>query len=174
MSISVPEKNWFRPAEGAERLWVGLALVWCIVMFVVMSFWHIKGKQNSTGEAYSVEPQRFSERVDLFVKTNSVGAEKGIPIVQPSPGGDAYLLGKMWTWYPILKLKAGQEYRIHISSSDLQHGFSLQPLNMNFQIMPGYDHVLTMTPAAPGEYPILCNEFCGIGHHNMVGKIIVE
>ena len=50
MSITVPEKNWFRPAEGAERLWVGLALVWCIVMFVVMSFWHIKGKQNSTGE----------------------------------------------------------------------------------------------------------------------------
>ena len=77
MSITVPEKNWFRPAEGAERLWVGLALVWCIVMFVVMSFWHIKGKQNSTGEAYSVEPQRFSERVDLFVVRAGFGEVVG-------------------------------------------------------------------------------------------------
>ena len=36
-------------------------------------------------------------------------------------------------------------YRVHMSSMDLQHGFSLQPLNMNFQISPGYDHVLTIT-----------------------------
>ena len=47
-------------------------------------------------------------------------------------------------------------------------------MNMNFQVVPGYDHVLTIKPTAPGEYPIICNEFCGIGHQQMVGKIIVE
>ena len=61
-----------------------------------------------------------------------------------------------------------------MSSVDFQHGFSLQPMNMNFQVIPGYDHVLTLTPTAPGIYPIVCNEFCGVGHHTMVGKIIVE
>src|SRR4030095_5129456 len=58
--------------------------------------------------------------------------------------------------------------------ADFQHGFSLQPMNMNFQVVPGYDHVLTIKPQAPGTYPIVCNEFCGIGHQNMVGKIIVD
>ena len=57
----------------------------------------------------------------------------------------------MWTWYPVLKLKKGQTYRLHISSLDLQHGFSLQPLNMNFQVLPGYDHVLTLTPTSSGR-----------------------
>ena len=113
-------------------------------------------------------------RVNKFVETNTVGNESGIPIVEVEPGGDGYMLGQMWRWYPILKLKKGQEYRIHLSSVDLNHGFGVLPLNMNFHVLPGYDHVLTLTPTRAGDYQIICNEFCGIGHHLMTGKIIVE
>ena len=28
-------------------------------------------------------------------------------------------------------------------------------------------------PTNPGKYSILCNEYCGIGHHTMTGKIYV-
>ena len=31
----------------------------------------------------------------------------------------------------------------------------------------------TVTPTASGDFRILCNEFCGIGHHTMVGRVIV-
>ena len=108
------------------------------------------------------------------MRTNTERTHHGIPVVEPAPGGDAYLQASMWRWYPVLKLREGQTYRLHISSLDLNHGFSLLPMNMNFQVLPGYDHVLTIKPQAPGTYPIVCNEFCGIGHQNMVGKIIVE
>ncbi len=174
MSIKVPESDWFKPPTGSERLWVGVALVWCIVMFLAMPYWHFKGKQNSTGESYAVTPAEFMERVNRFVETNKVGEENGIPIVEPSPGGDAYMVGQMWRWYPILKLKEGQTYRLHISSVDLQHGFSVLPININFQALPGYDHVLTLTPTSKGVFQVICNEFCGIGHHLMTGRIIVE
>jgi cytochrome c oxidase subunit II len=174
MSISQPSSDWFKPPTGAERTWVGIALVWCLIMFLMMPYWHFRGKQNSTGESYRVAPADFDARVETFVKTNKVGEDNGVPIVEPAPGGDAYLRAQMWSWYPILKLKQGQEYRIHISSMDLQHGFSLQPMNMNFQILPGYDHVLTITPTSSGDFRVICNEFCGIGHHLMTGKIIVE
>lgn len=174
MSYRTPPKDWFKAPAGYERLWIGLALVWCLVMFAMMPYWHFFGKQNSTGESYSVEPSEFVERTMSFAEANKVGEEKGTPVVEPPPGGDAYLLGRMWSWYPILKLRKGETYRLHVSSSDLQHGFSLQPTNMNFQVMPGYDHVLTITPDQTGEFTIVCNEFCGIGHHNMIGKIIVE
>lgn len=174
MSVFIPAKDWFRAPRGIEAAWIGIALTWCLIMFIAMPFWHFKGKQASTGEAYTVTPAAFVSRVDRFVASYTVGKEGDVPIVQPPPGGDAYLLGKMWNWYPILKLKAGQTYRLHISSADLQHGFSLHPINMNFQILPGYDHVLTITPTRKGSYPVICNEFCGIGHHLMVGKIIVE
>lgn len=174
MSIFIPEKDWFKAPEGAERAWVGIALIWCIIMFIMMPYWHFKGKQNSTGEAYRVAPTDFIARVDKFVESYKVGEENGIPIVEPPPGSDIYLLGRMWQWYPIIKLKKGMEYRLHVSSLDLQHGFSLLPVNMNFQILPGYDHVLTITPTISGVHSIICNEFCGIGHHLMTGKFIVE
>lgn len=174
MSLSIPEKNWFHAPVGAERLWVGLALLWCFVMSLMMPWWHFRGKQNSRGEAYSVTPAAFLERTNKFVESSKVGDLNGVPIAAPAPGTDAYIVARMWSWYPVLKLRKGETYRIHLSSMDLQHGFSLQPLNMNFQIMPGYDHLLTMTPTSSGEFTIVCNEFCGIGHDLMIGKILVE
>ena len=39
---------------------------------------------------------------------------------------------------------------------------------------PGYEHVITLTPTEAGEFGIICNEFCGIGHHTMTGKIYVK
>lgn len=33
--------------------------------------------------------------------------------------------------------------------------------------------MITLTPTEAGEFGIVCNEFCGIGHHMMTGKIYV-
>jgi len=174
MSIYNPPADWLKPPTGMERLWVGLALTWCIIMFIAMPYWHFFGKQNPTGEAYRVAPADYAVRVQQFVEAHQVDTQKGVPVVEIPPGGDGYLLARMWQWYPIIKMKKGQTYRLHISSLDLQHGFSLQPLNMNFQILPGYDHVLTLTPTSAGVFQVICNEFCGIGHHTMTGRIVVD
>ena len=183
MSLSPLTKPWFHAPAGHEKIWLGCAILWCFVMSLMMPYWHFRGKQNSTGEAYTVKPNDYFARVDKFVTANKVGTYKSangnpfmgeLPLVEPPAGGDAYLLGRMWQWYPVLRLRMGETYRLHLSSLDLQHGFSLQPLNMNFQVLPGYDHVLTLTPTSKGEFTIVCNEFCGAGHHAMSGKIIVE
>lgn len=174
MSLAIPDKDWYKAPEGAEKLWIGLALIWCMVMSVMMPYWHFRGKQNSRGEAYSVTPADFMARTTTFVESGTVGDWNGIPIVEPPPGGEAYIAAQMWIWYPALKLRLGETYRVHLSAIDLNHGFSLQPLNMNFQVIPGYDHILTITPTSTGEFTIVCNEFCGIGHDKMIGKIFVE
>jgi cytochrome c oxidase subunit 2 len=54
------------------------------------------------------------------------------------------------------------------------HGFSLYPMSTNFMVVPNYDYVITITPTETGDYHVVCNEFCGLGHQMMVGKIIVE
>lgn len=183
MSLRPLTAPWFHGPAGHEKIWLGCAILWCFVMSLMMPYWHFRGKQNSTGEAYTVKPDAFLERTQKFVEANRVGTFKNpianalaaeLPIVEPPPGGDAYLIGRMWQWYPALRLRVGETYRIHLSALDLQHGFSLQPLNMNFQAVPGYDHVLTLTPTSKGEFTIVCNEFCGIGHSSMTGKIFVE
>jgi cytochrome c oxidase subunit 2 len=74
----------------------------------------------------------------------------------------------------VLKLKTNTEYILHLSSLDLNHGFNLYPLNINFQIVPGYDYGLRIRTSEAGDYRVICNEFCGVGHHLMVGRVIVE
>jgi cytochrome c oxidase subunit 2 len=49
----------------------------------------------------------------------------------------------------------------------------LQPTNINIQVHPNYEMVLTITPNETGVFGVVCNEFCGIGHHLMVGRIYV-
>jgi cytochrome c oxidase subunit II len=168
-----PKGIWWKPAHKAEKVWFGIAFAWCMVLFAMMPLWHIKGGQNPSGIRAKVDPQAFAARTYEFIETYQVGEENGYPIVEPPPGSDIYLLGRMWNWTPILKLKKGAEYTLHLSSLDLNHGFALYPININFQVVPGYDYGLKVTPTEAGDFRIVCNEFCGIGHHLMLGKVIV-
>ena len=165
---------WSTPVGKQEVIWIGIALIWCLIMFLMMPYWHIYGKQNLSNEAYQTTPEKFQARVDAMVAQYKVGDEAGIPIVKPPAGSDVYMLGRLWQWYPILQLEKNQSYRLHLSSLDWNHGFSLQPVNINLQIVPGYEMVLTVAPDQAGEFTVVCNEFCGIGHHLMLGKIYVE
>ncbi len=178
MSLTPPSERlwWKEPIERVELLWVGLALLWALIMFVMMPYWHIYGKQNLSNEAYRTTPEQFSKKVDAMVEKYTVRKEtaRGYPVVAPPAGSDVYLLGRLWEWYPILELEKGKQYRLHLTSMDWQHGFSLQPENINVQVIPGYEMVITMTPNKTGEFAIVCNEYCGINHHKMIGRIYVK
>jgi cytochrome c oxidase subunit 2 len=173
-AIVAPQGVWWKPAGKQEKVWIIIAFVWCMILFAMMPFWHIKGGQNPSGIRSRVEPGAFAERVARFIADYQVGEESGFPVVKPPAGSDIYLQATMWKWTPVLVLEEGASYTLHISSLDVNHGFSLYPANVNFQIVPGYDYGLRITPNSSGDYKIFCNEFCGINHHTMLGKVIVE
>lgn len=169
-----PKGVWWLPAGPQERRWIKLSFAWCMVLFAMMPLWHLKGGQNPSGIRSTVAPADFVARTERFISEYKVGEEKGFPVVEPPPGADVYLLARMWQWTPVLKLKKDVEYTLHLSSADVNHGFSLFPINVNIQVIPGYDYALRVTPNKAGDFRVICNEFCGIGHHIMIGKVIVE
>ncbi len=175
MAIHSPENRiwWKEPIHGIELAWIVIAFVWGLFMFFMMIWWHGAGQQNVSNEAYRTTPERFTAQAQLMIDQYTVREVEGLPVVAPPPGSDVFLIARLWQWYPLLELKKNESYRLHIASVDWQHGFSLQPVNINLQIHPGYDMVVTVTPDRSGEYTIVCNEFCGIGHHMMTGKIFV-
>jgi cytochrome c oxidase subunit 2 len=176
-SLSPPVKKiwWNEPIHKSELMWISLVFVWGMVMTFMMPYWHVMGKQNLGNETYKTSAKVYQETVQAFVDKYEVRKEgpRNYPVVAPPAGGDVYMLARLWEWWPILELKKGETYRFHLSSLDWQHGFSLQPANINIQVVPGYEHVFTLTPNASGEYSVICNEYCGIGHHLMIGKILV-
>ncbi len=179
MAISPPEQRiwWNQKVERGELVWIALAFLWGLIMFCMMVYWHIYGKQNLSGEVYRIDPSVYEQKVEAFAEKYKVRDEAGrtdsLPVAKAPPGSDIYMLARLWQWWPILELQKGQTYRLHLSSLDWQHGFSLQPVNINIQVHPGLEHIITLTPTEAGDYSVVCNEFCGIGHHTMVGRIHV-
>jgi cytochrome c oxidase subunit 2 len=177
MAIHPPEDRiwWKQPLDLMELTWIAIAFLWGVVMFATMIYWHMTGQQNLSNEAYRTDAGVFAAKAEAMTAEYTVREEgtTGIPVVHPPAGSDVYLIARLWEWWPVLELEKDQSYRLHLSSMDWQHGFSLQPTNINIQVQPGYEMVLTITPSEAGEFSVVCNEYCGIGHHIMVGKIYV-
>ncbi len=176
-SILPPARRvwWKEPVEKIELVWIGLAFVWSLILFFMMPYWHVFGKQNLSNEAYRISPQQFQAKTQAMVDQYTVRTEtdQNVPVVHPPPGSDVYLISRLWSWWPILELEKNQSYRLHLSAMDYQHGFSLQPENVNLQLVPGYSMVVTVTPNKTGQFAVVCNEYCGIGHHQMVSRLYV-
>lgn len=175
MSIAPPAERlwWKQPMPRIEVAWIAIAFLWGLVMFFMMIYWHAVGRQNLSNITYRTTPDVYLTKATAMVEKYTVRQEAGFPVVHPPPGSDVYLVARIWNWWPIFELEKNQSYRLHLSSLDYQHGFSLQPVNINIQVHPGYEHVLTITPNQAGQYGIVCNEYCGLGHHTMIGRIYV-
>jgi cytochrome c oxidase subunit 2 len=175
-SLAKPQGVWWRALGRDERLWVGIAVIWGLAMFMMISFiWPWIGRQQNGIVSHRITPADFHARTEQFTAAHRVGERAGVPIVAPPPGSDAYIEAMSFAWRPILQLKRGERYRLLMSSRDVQHGFSLVmvPHSLNFQMLPGYITEIEVMPESTGEYPIMCNEYCGLGHHLMIGRIIV-
>lgn len=179
MSAILPpaERLWWKhPLDRVEGTWIVISLIWCLTMFAMMVGWHIYGKQNLSTETYKTTPDLYSKKAQAMVDKYTVRTETeaNIPVVAPPEGSDVYMIARLWNFWPILELEKNKTYRLHLTSMDYNHGFSLQPENINIQVVPGYEHVIKITPNKSGTYSVVCNEYCGINHHTMVSRIYVK
>jgi cytochrome c oxidase subunit II len=75
-------------------------------------------------------------------------------------------------------VRVGTPVEFLIGSRDVNHGFGLYDpsgtLITQVQVVPGSTQKLVWTFDEPGRYQILCLEFCGAKHHEMIGELEVE
>lgn len=175
-TLAKPHGVWWAALGRDEKLWVAIAAIWGIGMFFMIALiWPMIGRQQNQIQSYRIEPADFHARTMAFIEQYQIGEIDGVPVVAPEPGGDVYLEAQTFTWRPVIQLKRGETYRFLMSSRDVQHGFSLvMPRHsVNYQILPGFITAIELTPENVGEYAVVCNEYCGLGHHLMTGRIIV-
>ena len=73
-----------------------------------------------------------------------------------------------------IEVKAGIPVVLEIMSIDFFHGFNIPDLKLRFDLPPGQVTRVRFTPDKPGVLPFLCDNFCGDGHEEMNGRIIVR
>ena len=71
-------------------------------------------------------------------------------------------------------LKKGVPVVLQLSSLDVPHGFNLPDLNVRADVIPGKPAKVRIVPQQTGRFVFHCDIFCGTGHEELEGAIIVK
>lgn len=72
-----------------------------------------------------------------------------------------------------ISVVAGRAITLVIATADFTHGFSLPDFELRGDCVPGRELVLRFTPQKVGRFGFVCDNFCGEGHDEMSGILIV-
>ena len=97
-------------------------------------------------------------------------------VIQVAPGlYEVRMTAQIWSFAPReIRVPAGSRVHFTATSKDVVHGLFVPGVDLNAMLLPGQVTHVEARFDTPGEYPIICHEYCGIAHHTMAGTIIVE
>jgi cytochrome c oxidase subunit 2 len=72
-----------------------------------------------------------------------------------------------------LHVPVGAPVRLTMTSQDVIHSFYVPDFRVKYDVIPGRYTTLWFEATKTGEYKILCAEYCGTGHSQMRGTVIV-
>ena len=88
-------------------------------------------------------------------------------------------IGRMWQWEfdygngklsDTLVVPLNIPVRLDLVAKDVNHSLFIPAFRVKEDVVPGYNNFLWFTPIYIGEYDLLCTEYCGTLHWDMVTK----
>lgn len=154
MKVHLYEKAWMAGGAVMIAVFVGSILVSALV-----------GASQPASHVETIDP-RTARDDPRFAAPGVTLADDGSATV--------VVLSQMFAFTPMdIRVPALKPVTFRLTSPDVVHGFQIVGTNGNTMVVPGYVSQFTTT-FPPGEYLIVCNEYCGPAHHIMQGKLIAE
>ena len=149
-----------------ELAWILPSIALPVGMLAALAVTAFGAGINVTGDHGRIDPTKVAEH-PLF-------KEPGVS--ENAPGQyEVRLTGQIWSFAPAeIRVPAGSTVHFWATSKDLVHGLFVPRHDVNVMLLPGQISHVQARFDTPGEYPIICHEYCGVAHHTMAGKIIVE
>lgn len=73
-----------------------------------------------------------------------------------------------------LHLPVGKPAKMLLRSVDVVHDFWVPEFRAKMDLMPGLETHFWFTPTRTGTFEILCAGYCGIGHPQMRGNVVID
>lgn len=149
-----------------EEIWLTLSAGILIVFMVVVGYQAFAMGMGPPSHKETIDP----EKVDQTVPFDDPGIKE--------VGDNKYevvMTLQAFSFTPgDIEVPAGAEVTFVMTSKDVTHGFQVAGTNINAMVMPGQIQEITHTFKEPGNYLVLCNEYCGTGHQMMSTTITVK
>lgn len=149
-----------------EKIWLGLSFVLIILLIGTVTYGAVgPGIAMVSDEGGTIDPNALSENERFGEpRVEQVGENEY----------EAYIVAQSFIFMPDpIVVPANSDVTLYITSRDVIHGFNVVGTNANTMVIPGEIATLTIRTESPGEYGIVCNEYCGVGHQDMEGKLVV-
>jgi cytochrome c oxidase subunit 2 len=153
--------------DPLERRWVIVAVMMLALMIGILIAYSIGSNINPPSNVETIDSsalhltEEFAED-NLGVAFNDDGS---ITVI---------MVATRYGFYPpIIEVPENTPVTFRLASFDVLHGVHAAGTNMNTMIVPGFVSEVNTAFPTPGEYPLFCNEFCGLGHDHMWGRLIV-
>lgn len=73
-----------------------------------------------------------------------------------------------------IEVNEGERIKLIVKSADGVHGVEIKKFKVNKRVPRGGDPVtIEFVATTAGEFPIACSEYCGDGHEDMKGMLVV-
>ena len=98
------------------------------------------------------------------------------PVQTPAPAPRSIdIVVKRYAFEPaVVEVTAGEGVRLVVTSADGVHGLEIKQFKVGKEIPRGDAPVIIeFTADALGRFPILCSAYCGNGHDDMKGTLVV-
>lgn len=151
-----------------EKIWLifGLAALIVFLSTIGVSAFYLGNKPPSC--LTTIDP----EKVDQTAPFNKPGLHK---VEGKDWDYELVFVAQAFAYNPTqVTVPLGAKVRVIATTKDVVHGFEVAGTNINMMLEPGYVSEYTTTFDKEGEYLIVCNEYCGTGHHLMSSKIEVK
>lgn len=150
-----------------ERVWMWLAAVMILAFLAAVLAAAGSHAVHPPSHLETIDPEKVSTEGEF---ANDLGA-----VEQPDGSFLVRMVAETYTFRPqVVYVPVGRSITFRMTSPDVIHGFQVIGTNINVMVVPGYISQLTTTFDRPGEYLVLCNEYCGVSHHLMHSRIVVR
>ena len=148
-----------------ERIWLTIGIISLFVFLFILGTLAIGMGLQPPGHMKTVPPEQVRTSAPFNKPT----------LVQIGPNEyKATMVAQMFSYLPDqLEVPAGSTVHFAVTSPDVVHGLYIPNTNVNIMVIPGHVAEFTYTFKHPGDYLMLCHEYCGAGHQVMMGKLKV-
>lgn len=162
MDINTNQNN--QPKQSMNPMMIG-AIVIGVLLFGGYALFANKGA-GSSSQVVPTQTLQVTQKTVVSTPTSS-------PI-----SGDIKeftMTAKKFEFSPAnITVKEGDKVKLTINSLDVPHGFSIDELNIKQDIEVGKPAIIEFTATKKGTFRFYCSLFCGTGHKEMEGQLIVE
>jgi cytochrome c oxidase subunit 2 len=154
-------------AARVERRWAILSVVIVGVLVGMATFIGIHQATMPQGRVETSDPTTLHLSGE-FVESNLGSA------LEADGSVTVRAIGQQYSFTPqCIVVPAETAITLRTTSADVVHGLLIEGTNINTMLVPGYVAELPIRFKAPGEHVMPCQEFCGIGHQGMWGRVKV-